>query len=112
MVKELTLDLGNKVTMKLVLIPAGKFLMGSPKNETQRWHDEIRHEVAISKPFFMGIYAVTQEQYQQVMDKNPSAFKGAKHPVEMVSCDDAVEFCNRLSQKTGKTVRLPSEAEW
>jgi len=60
----------------------------------------------------MGVYEVTQEQYEQVIGKNPSIFKGAKNPVENVSWDDAVEFCKKLSQKTGKTVSLPTEARW
>jgi formylglycine-generating enzyme required for sulfatase activity len=60
----------------------------------------------------MGRFEVTQEQYQKVMGKNPSNFKEAKHPVEQVSWNDAVEFCKKLSQKTGRTYRLPSEAEW
>jgi len=111
--KELTLDLGNKVTMKLVLIPAGKFTMGSPETETGRDSDEgPQHEVTISKPFYMGVYEVTQEQYEQVTGKNPSTFKGAKNPVESVSWEEAVEFCKKLSAKTGKTVSLPTEAQW
>jgi formylglycine-generating enzyme required for sulfatase activity len=60
----------------------------------------------------MGRLEVTQEQYQQVMGKNPSNFNGAKRPVEGVPWNDAVEFCEKLSQKTGRTYRLPSEAEW
>ena len=112
-VKELTLDLGNKVTMKLVSIPSGKFMMGSPASEKDRFDSEgPQHEVTISKAFYMGGYSVTQEQYEQIMGKNPSQFKGAQNPVENVSWDDAVEFCKKLSQKTGKTVRLPTEAEW
>ena len=111
--KELTLDLGNKVTMKLVLIPAGKFMMGSPKDEKDRYDNEgPQHEVAISKPFYMSIYTVTQTQYEQVMGKNPSNDKDIQNPVNTVSWDDAVEFCKKLSQKTGKTVRLSTEAEW
>jgi formylglycine-generating enzyme required for sulfatase activity len=110
--KSLTLDLGNKVTMKLALIPAGKFLMGSPKDEWFRQRDETLHQVTIGKPFFMGIYPVTQEQYQAVMDKNPSWFKGATNPVEEVSDENAVEFCKKLTARTGKKVRLPTEAEW
>jgi formylglycine-generating enzyme required for sulfatase activity len=111
--KQITLDLGNKVSMKLVLIPAGKFMMGSPKDEKDRKDNEgPQHEVMISKPFYMGVYAVTQEQYEQIMGNNPSQFRGAQNPVECVSWDDAVEFCKKLSQKTGKTVALPTEAEW
>jgi formylglycine-generating enzyme required for sulfatase activity len=60
----------------------------------------------------MGKYEVTQEQWEAVMGNNPSYFKGAKLPVEQVTWNDAVQFCHKLSQKTGKTYRLPSEAEW
>jgi len=112
-VKGLTLDLGKGVTMKLALIPAGKFLMGSPPGESDRNDEEgPQHEVTISKPFYMGIHEVTQEQYKAVMGANPSYIKGASNPVELVIWEDAVEFCNKLSAKTGKTVRLPTEAEW
>ncbi len=64
------------------------------------------------QPFFMGKFAVTQAQYEAIMGTNPSNFKGANRPVEQVSWDEAVEFCDRLSQKTGNAYRLPSEAEW
>jgi len=111
--KELALDLGNKVTMKLALIPAGKFTMGSPKGEKDGQTDaRPQHEVTISKPFYVGATEVTQAQYEAIMGKNPSNFKGPQNPVEQVSWDDAVEFCKKLSQKTGKTVSLPTEAQW
>ena len=111
--KQLTLDLGNKVTMKLVLIPSGKFMMGSPKDEkVHKENQSQQHEVILSKPFYMGIYDVTQEQYEQIMGKNPSYFKGAQNPVERVTWDEAVEFCKKVSQKTGKTVSVPSESLW
>jgi len=111
--KELALDLGGGVAMKLVLIPAGKFLMGSPSGESGRYDREgPQRGVTLSKPFYMGVYEVTQEQYQAMMGNNPSKFKGSTQPVEQVSWDDAVDFCQRLSQKTGGTVRLPTEAEW
>ena len=60
----------------------------------------------------MGRFDVTEEQYQQVIGSNPSYFKGTKRPVETVSWNNAVEFCKKLSQKTGREYRLPSEAEW
>ena len=63
----------------------------------------------MSKAFYMGVYLVTQEQYEQIMGENPSHFKGEQNPVECVSWDDAVEFCKKLSRKTGKTVTLPTE---
>ena len=112
----LTLDLGNGVTMKLVLIPAGKFIMGSPDSEHGHQPDEgPQHVVVISKPFYMGVTEVTQAQYEAVMGtnpKNPYAFKGPANPVDSASWNEAVEFCRKLSEKTGKTVRLPTEAEW
>ena len=111
--KYLTLDLGKGVTMKLVLIPAGTFTMGSPKTEKGRSNGEgPQHEVTISKPFYMGVTEVTQEQYEAVVGKNPAEFKGMKNPVEKVSWDDAVAFCKALSKKTGKSIHLPTEAEW
>ena len=111
--KELTLDLGDKVTMKLVLIPSGKFMMGSPENEKYRQQNEgPQHEVTISKAFYMGKNLVTQEQYKKVMGSNPSNFRGEQNPVEVVSWDDAQEFCKKLSTTSGKTIRLPTEAEW
>jgi formylglycine-generating enzyme required for sulfatase activity len=110
--RELTLDLGNDVTMKLVQIPAGKFLMGSRDTEKDRHKNEVQHEVMISKPFYMGVYEVTQAQWRAVMGTNPSFFKGDNRPVEMVSWDDCQSFCRALSAKVGRTIRLPSEAEW
>ena len=110
--KELVLDLRNKANLRLILIPAGKFVMGSPASEKERLDDETQHTVVISKPFYMGVYHVTQEQYEQVMGKNPSLFKGPLNPVEIVSWSKATEFCKILSQKTGKTVTLPTEAQW
>jgi formylglycine-generating enzyme required for sulfatase activity len=110
--KTLELDLGDKVTIKLIQIPAGKFLMGSPKGEKDRSDNEVQRQVTIAKPFFMGIYLVTQDQYQAVAGNNPSSMKGAGKPVETVSWDDAVAFCKKASAKTGRQFRLPTEAEW
>jgi formylglycine-generating enzyme required for sulfatase activity len=70
------------------------------------------HEVTITEPHYLGRLEVTQEQYQQVMGTNPSQIKGRDLPVEMVSWDDAQEFCKKASEKTGLAVRLPTEAEW
>ncbi len=111
----ISLDLGKAVTMELVLIPAGKFTMGSPDSEEGRSSSEgPQHEVTISKPFYMGAHEVTQEQYEAVIGSHPSKshFIGATNPVEMVSWEDAVAFCHALFRKTGKTVNLPTEAQW
>ena len=106
-------DLGNGVTLEMVAIPAGEFMMGSPAGEKERRDNEgPQHKVSVPE-FWMGKFPVTQAQYQAVMGKNPSHFKnGAKRPVERVSWHDAVAFCERLSQRAGRTYRLPSEAEW
>src|SRR4029077_9211126 len=108
--------------------------MGSPLSEQEQYKkdntddfaaQEIQHEVAITKGFYMGAYAVTQEEYATVMGTKPSFFSAAgrgkdkvagldtrRFPVEWVSWDDAAEFCKKLNQKEGKTYRLPTEAEW
>ncbi|WP_375506153.1 SUMF1/EgtB/PvdO family nonheme iron enzyme [uncultured Nostoc sp.] len=106
-------DLGNGITLEMVEIPGGTFRMGSPKEEAGRYESENpQHEVKVPG-FFMGKYEITQAQYQAIMGSNPSYFTGDERlPVENVSWDDAVEFCKKLSEKTEKTYRLPSEAEW
>jgi len=108
-----TVDLGDGVKMDFVLIPAGEFDMGSPDSEEDRGDDEGPvHRVKMSKPFYMGKFPVTQEQYLAIIGKNPSHFSGKNLPVEEVSWDDSVEFCEKLSRKDGKTYRLPTEGEW
>ena len=110
--KHFTEDLGNGVSLQMVEIPGGTFTMGSPSSEVGRNDNEgPQHEVTVSS-FFMGRYLVTQAQYQEIMGNNPANFKGNNRPVEQVSWNDAVNFCQKLSQKTGRNYRLPSEAEW
>ena len=114
-------DLGDGLVLEMVAIPGGKFMMGSPENELERKDFESPQHTVTIQPFFMGKFPVTQSQWAIVaalkkvnIDLNPdlSNFKGANRPVECVSWDDAIEFCARLSNKTGKTYCLPSEAEW
>ena len=107
-------DLGNGVVLETVSIPGASFLMSSPREEEMRSDSESpQHRVEVS-PFLMGKYPITQSQYYAVMRNNPSDFKenGAHRPVEKVSWNDAIAFCQKLSQKTKRTYRLPSEAEW
>ncbi len=107
-----TEDLGNGVKLEMIAIPGGTFLMGSPENEAERQdHESPQHQVTVPN-FFMGKYPLTQAQYQAIMGKDPSNFKGNNRPVEQVSWDDAVLFCQKLSQRTGNKYKLPSEAEW
>jgi formylglycine-generating enzyme required for sulfatase activity len=111
----------------MVLIPGGTFMMGSPDGEKGAYdYEKPQHEVTVPK-FFMGRYPITQRQWRVVADwpaivsyplfdhqlnPDPSHFKGNDRPVENVDWDDATEFCKRLSQRTGRQYRLPSEAEW
>ena len=138
-------EITNSIGMKLVLIPKGQFMMGSPRyEEGGSDYETHQHEVEISQEYYLGVYEVTQAQYMRVMGTNPSWFTedteavlrnglgadprwfkkssgqrsvSAVHPVERVSWEDAVEFCKKLSElpeekKTGRTYRLPTEAEW
>jgi formylglycine-generating enzyme required for sulfatase activity len=99
--------------IELVCIPPGTFLMGSPSTEDMRYGDEgPQHRVTLTRGFWMGVYPVTQGQWEAVMGSNPSRFSGANHPVEMVSWEDCQRFCAKLRRRTGKPFRLPTEAEW
>jgi len=119
---EVYTEVVNRVGIEMVRIPAGKFLRGSPANEPGRRTDEgPQHEVTISQPFYMGKYEVTQAQWRAVsllpkvkmnLTSDPSKFQGDDLPVEQVGWDVISEFCARLSKATGKTYRLPTEAEW
>jgi hypothetical protein len=124
------------IGLKLTYIPPGSFTMGAAPGELGAMPAENPHKVTISKGFYMGIHEVTQDQYFRVMGKNPSVFQGEmllknkkivesmepgvighNHPVDHVTWDDAVEFCNRLSEMpeekaSGHVYRLPTEAEW
>ncbi len=124
-------NIGNGVTLDMVKIPAGEFLMGSPESEKRSSNNEApqlgssnnerpQHRVRVDS-FFMGKYPVTQAQWKAVaslpklqrdLNPDPSNFKGENRPVECVSWYDAVEFCARLSKHTGKSYLLPSEAQW
>ena len=105
-------DLGNGIQLEMVYIPGGSFLMGSPETEAERDDSEgPQHKVTL-QPFYMSKYPITQQQYQAIMGKNPSYFKGENFPVEQVNWNDATEFCQKLSKKIGGTYSLPSESQW
>ena len=109
---EEVVDLGKGINLDLVLIPAGKFMMGSPASEKGRSTDETQHEVTLTKPYYMGKYEVTQEQWEGVMGENRSQVKGAKLPVTNVSWGDCQEFIKKLNASTKGGYKLPTEAEW
>ena len=114
--KELTVDLGKGVKLEMILIPAGEFLMGSPDSDKDAYIGEKpQHRVRITKPFYLGQYLVTQEQWEAVMGSNPSYFKGPTNPVEQISWRDCQQFLGKLNTKSaagGEQFRLPSEAQW
>ncbi|KPA08759.1 protein containing Sulphatase-modifying factor [Candidatus Magnetomorum sp. HK-1] len=104
----------NQFGMTFVLIPSGSFMMGSPKNESER-SDEIQHQVTLTQNYYMQITEVTQGQWQKVMGNNPSYFKdcGASCPVENISWNDVQGFIKQLNKMdSSKNYRLPTEAEW
>ena len=118
-------------TTKMVLskIEAGKFTMGSPADELGRYNDEVQHEVTLTKPFFAGVFEVTQKQYELIMGNNPAYYLGDARPVECVSYDmirgsdkgsgwpansdvDETSFLGVLRAKTNQAFDLPTEAQW
>ncbi len=111
--KQMSLDLSDGVSMKLVLIPAGRFTMGSPKNEAGRQdHEGPQRQVTISQPYYMGVHEVTYRQYEAVMGKLPRKVDDLDLPINGVSWNSAKEFCDRLSKSSKQTVSLPTEAQW
>ena len=110
--KEEITDLGKDVKLEMILIPAGKFVMGSPASEKGHRVNETQHEVTLTKPFYMGKYEVTQEQWDAVMINNRSFYRGPKLPVTSVSWENCQEFIKKLNAKTSGGYRLPTEAEW
>jgi formylglycine-generating enzyme required for sulfatase activity len=110
--EEVKEDVGQGINLEMVLIPEGKFVMGSPESEKGRRDNEKQHGVTLTKSFYLGKYQVTQEQWEAVMGNNPSNTKGAKLPVTDVSWGDSCLFIKRLNEKTNRGYRLPTEAEW
>jgi formylglycine-generating enzyme required for sulfatase activity len=104
----LTENLSEEVTLDLISVPGGTFMMGD-----DRHHQDERptHQVTVP-PFYLGKYPITQCQYRSVMGENLGFGRGADYPIERVSWDDAIEFCTKLSQQTDRKYSLPSEAQW
>src|SRR5262249_10826815 len=124
-VRPVVVERTNALGMRFALVPPGRFLMGSLRREPRRSDNEDRHEVEITKPFWLGVFPVTQKQYQAVRGHNPSFYQKTAHgrdsvqgldtsdfPVENVDWDDVQAFLKELGEKDGARYRLPSEAEW
>jgi formylglycine-generating enzyme required for sulfatase activity len=110
--KTITFDLGGEVKIEMLLVEPGSFSMGNDKGD-----DDERpvHQVTLSKPFYLGKFEVTQEQWEAVMGNNPSHFKGKKNPVDRVSWEAAQAFIKKLNEKfadSGTSFCLPTEAQW
>ncbi|MEM7557321.1 MAG: bifunctional serine/threonine-protein kinase/formylglycine-generating enzyme family protein, partial [Cyanobacteria bacterium P01_A01_bin.84] len=114
-----TEEINDRINIEMISIPGGSFMMGSRDYEGDA-DERPQHQVNM-KPFFMGKYPITQAQWKVVsslpivnypLNPHPSKFKGANRPVENISWYEAQEFCRRLSRRTGRDYRLPSEAEW
>jgi formylglycine-generating enzyme required for sulfatase activity len=110
--KEIGFELGGGVKLEVVAIEAGSFTMGDDRGEAE---DRPAHKVTISKPFYIGKFEVTQEQWEAIMGVSPSRFKGAKLPVDRVSFEDCQAFVKKLNEKysdANVSFGIPTEAEW
>ena len=114
MTDKMTVTLSGNVRLELVKVEAGTFAMGARDGEN--FDNEKEHRVTLTKDFYLGMTEVTQAQYKAVMGTNPSGFKGDDLPVEYVSWNDAMEFCNKLNEMgkapSGWQFTLPTEAQW
>ena len=107
-----TIELGNGITMEFVMVAPGTFMMGSTYESVGAGDETPCHKVTLSRSFLLGKCEVTQEQWSQIMGSNPSRFKGKKLPVETVSWNDCQHFLAKLSELSGRTFSLPTEAQW
>ena len=109
----LRFELAFEAILEMVLIPEGDFLMGSlPETFGHSSQEAPLHQVIIGQPFYIGKFAVQQREWQAIMDQNRSKFPGVDLPVEMVTWNDCIRFCEALSERVERSVRLPCEAEW
>jgi formylglycine-generating enzyme required for sulfatase activity len=111
---EETIEIAPGVKMTFVLVPPGKFLMGSLEGEADHREGKVLHEVTLTEPFDLGKTEVTQAQYKALGLENPSRFKGDVLPVETVSWEEARDWAEELTTRRGDRhrYRLPTEAEW
>ncbi|WP_288179499.1 formylglycine-generating enzyme family protein [Leyella stercorea] len=109
----ITIPVKDGISIAMVRIEAGTFTMGATAEMKDPWDNEKpTHRVTLTNDYYIGKYEVTQALWKAVMGNNPSKFKGDNLPVEWVCWDDCQEFISKLNRITGKTFRLPTEAEW
>ena len=110
---EISIPVKNGITIDMVKVEAGIFMMGATSEMLNSCVDEEPvHQVTLTNDYYMGKYEVTQALWQAVMGSNPSNFKGDDLPVENVSWNDSKEFISKLNSMTDRKFRLPTEAEW
>ena len=109
----ISIPVKDGISIDMVRVEAGTFTMGATAEMKDPWKEEKpTHQVTLTNDYYIGKYEVTQALWKAVMGNNPSNFKGDNLPVEQVSWDDCQEFISKLNRITGKTFRLPTEAEW
>ena len=109
----ISIPIKDGISIEMVRVEAGTFTMGAtPEMENPLYEEKPAHQVTLTNDYYIGKYEVTQALWKAVMGNNPSNFKGDNLPVEQVSWDDCQEFLSKLNSITGKTFRLPTEAEW
>ena len=109
----ISIPVKDGISIDMVRVEAGTFTMGATPEMEDPWDDEKpAHQVTLTNDYYIGKYEVTQALWKAVMGKKPSKFKGDNLPVEQVSWNDCQEFISKLNRITGKTFRLPTEAEW
>ena len=110
---EISIPVKNGITIDMVKVEAGTFMMGaSPEMKSPEGNEKPWHQVTLTNDYFIGKYEVTQSLWQAVMGSNPSSFKGDNLPVENISWIDCQEFIRKINSVSGKSFRLPTEAEW
>jgi len=108
----LLLKINDNLSLKCIRVPSGRFLMGEPYYQCPHWQEDPPHLVTLTKPYYLAEHPITQEIYEAVMGANPSKLKAPRLPVHNVSCVDVYKFCQVLSEKVGRKVRMPTAAEW
>jgi formylglycine-generating enzyme required for sulfatase activity len=108
----LVLKINDRLSLKCIRVPAGKFMMGEPYYQCRHWQEDPPHLVTLTKPYYMAEHPVTQEIYEAVMGVNPSTVKDPRMPVYKVDCAGMYAFCEKLSAMTGRRARVPTGAEW